>query len=275
MKRLSFLLGLIICLALTQSAYSQAKTYTTSGGEMVFSWGDLKYTDQFKQDYGVGNGLGGEAEIVGNPVRFTMFFHLQQFWHLDLNNNIGFFTGIGIRNIGMISDERLPNSNFDPNNPPANTQNYFNAKIIRRSYTLGIPLAIKLGSFKDHLNVYAGGEIEWAFHMKEKWWDSHSRSGSKTKSTSWWPDQITTFLPSTFIGLQFPGGVNLKVKYYLENFLNHDYGKGTLPGTPSKVVSDLSKYEKSNLFYVSLAFHFKTNELLKNKESRESVASLY
>lgn len=264
MKRMFLFLGLIICMIFTQSTYSQTKTYTTSGGEIIFSWGDLQYDEAFQSTY-------TQASIVSQPVRFTAFFHIQQFWHLDLNNNIGFFSGIGLRNVGMISDEVLP-VNYQDN--PTNVT-YFNAKIIRRSYTLGIPLAIKVGSFKDHLNVYAGGEIEWAFHMKEKWWDNHSRSGTKTKSTTWWPSQITTFLPSTFVGLQFPGGVNLKFKYYLDNFLNNQYDKYKGATTSAHVVSDLTKYEKSNLFYVSLSFNFKTAEIMEKVDKKESVASLY
>jgi hypothetical protein len=210
MKRVSFVIGLLMIIAVKFQVGAQTNTYSTSGGEIIFSWGDLKYTDQFKNTF-------GDAQISGQPVRFTVFFHLQQFWHLDLGNNVGFFTGLGLRNIGMVSDEVLPENYQDP------TPTYFNAKVIRRTYSLGIPLAIKLGSFKDHLHIYGGGEIEWAFHMKEKWWNSHTRSGTKTKTTPWWPNQITTFLPSTFIGVQFPGGVNLKFKYYLENFLNQNY----------------------------------------------------
>jgi hypothetical protein len=111
--------------------------------------------------------------------------------------------------------------------------------------------------------------------MKEKWWNSHSRSGTKTKTTTWWPNQITTFLPSTFIGIQFPGGVNLKFKYYLENFLNQNYDDYTNATNRAHVVSDLTKYEQSNLYYISLSFHFKTAKLMQQMEPSESVASIY
>jgi hypothetical protein len=278
MKRITLFIGIFACMAFAGSANAQTRTYSTSGGELIFSWGDLKYSQDFLNTY-------NQAEIVNNPVRFTLFFHVQQFWHVDFSNNIGFFTGMGLRNIGMISDERLPinyvdgsGTQYSPANPYPADGEYFDAKIIRRTYSVGIPLALKLGSFKDHLHIYGGGEMEWSFHMKEKWWNSHSRSGSKTKSTSWWPEQITTFLPSAFVGVQFPGGINLKFKYYLENFLNHDYGKtrnqNNPAQSPGQVVSDLSKYEQSNLFYVSLSFHFKTAKLMQNIDSG-TVATLY
>lgn len=274
MKRIVFTLTLFCTIFVATELVAQTNTYNTSGSEIIFSWGDLQYTDEFLQAY-------PQAQIVNHPVRFTVFFHIQQFWHLDFGNNVGFFTGIGLRNIGQISDEYLPGEMSDVyngNNPYAG--GYFNAKVIRRTYSLGIPLAIKLGSFKDHLHVYAGGEMEWSFHMKEKWWNSHSRSGSKTKSTAWWPEQITTFLPSAFVGVQFPGGVNLKFKYYLENFLNHDHrsfeGSTTINGNQRHdlVVSDLRKYEQSTLFYISVSFQFKTAKLMQ-RESSGSVASLY
>lgn len=271
MKRLFLAISFIAAIAISGSTSAQTNTYSTSGGELIFSWGDMKYTSNFMNSY-------PEAGIVSQPVRFTAFFHIQQFWHMDFNNSLGLFTGIGMRNIGMISDEVLPTAisdEYTSANPYAGE--YFNAKIIRRSYTVGIPLALKLGSFKDHLHIYGGGEMEWAFHMKEKYWDGHSRSASKSKPVSggsgWFPEQITTFQPSAFIGLQFPGGINLKFKYYLENFLNHNYKAhtGTTTSTRNNIVSDLTKYEQSNLFYVSLSFHFKTAKLVQ-QESKGAVA---
>lgn len=261
MKRIFLTISILALIMLSNSAFSQSNSYSTSGGEIIFSWAQLEYTPEFQSTF-------SEAKIVGEPVRFTAFFHIQQFWHLDLNNNLGFFTGIGLRNIGIISDENLPETYANPNGQ------YFSAKIIRRSYSLGLPLAIKVGSFKDHLHVYAGGEIEWTFHMKEKWWDSHSRSGTKTKTTSWWPNQITTFLPSAFVGLQFPGGINVRFKYYLENFLNHNYDTYSNATSPGHVVSDLTKYQTSNLFSVSLSFHFKTSKLIQ-QETKGAVASIH
>jgi hypothetical protein len=263
MKSTKLILSIVALMLVSLPNYGQTKTYTTSGGEIIFSWGDLKYTDAFQSSY-------DQASISSQPVRFTTFLHLQQRWHLDLNNSIGFFTGLSLRNIGMTSDEVLP-ENYQDANPT-----YFNAKIIRRTYSVGVPLAIKLGSFNDHLYVYAGGEMEWAFHYKEKWWDNHSRSGSKTKTTTWWPNQVTTFLPSAFVGLQFPGGVNLKFKYYLENFLNSkEYNNYANATNRSHVVSDLTKYEQSNLFYVSISFNFKTANIIKQLDSSDTVASLY
>ncbi len=261
MKR--HLTTLILSLLITSSSlWGKIDTYQTSGGEIIFSWGDLKYTEAYMNTY-------PSAEIVKTPVRFTMFLHLQELWHVDLNNYLGFYTGVGLRNIGQISNEVLPeNYTTDPS-----SVNYFEAKIIRRTYSVGVPLAIKLGSFSDNMYVYAGGEFEWAFHMKEKWWESSSRSGTKIKHSEWWPQQVTTFLPSAFIGIQMPGGVNLKFKYYINNFLNHDYDKYENSAvTKSQVVSDLTKYEESQLFYFSLCFNLKSSELPIPATNKKSLA---
>ncbi|MBN1118340.1 MAG: hypothetical protein JXA77_14110 [Bacteroidales bacterium] len=237
-------------------AYSQGKIYLTSGAETIFSVGQLDYTQAFiNENPGV--------DIVKQPLRFTSFFHIGEFVHLNLTNNIGLFSGFGLRNIGMISDEVLPDE--------VGSDNYVNTKIIRRAYTAGIPLAVKLGSFKDHFFVYAGGEYEYAFHMKEKYWDDHNRKGDKIKNTIWMPEQITTVLPSAFIGVQLPKGLNVKLKYYFEDFLNHEYitNKTGLTG----VVSDLTKYRSSKVVYIAISWQIKNAYKNKFKPGGE-VATL-
>lgn len=253
MKRLFFLLLAAFFLYPGLNLFAQRKHYITNGGETIFSWGQLEYTDAFKSRY-----FG--AEVMNNPVRFTIFINAQELVHLDLNNSIGFFSGLAFRNVGMISDEVLP-VDYTTNDQ------YQNTKIIRRTYSLGIPLAIKLGSFSDHFYVYGGGEYEWQFLMKEKYWDGHSRSGTKSKNVTWWPDQLTTFIPSAFVGIQFPKGVNLKFKYYLEDFLNHEYT--TSGETFNKVVSDLSKYKSSQMMYISLSFMFNSSDVTAKYKSED------
>jgi hypothetical protein len=220
---------------------AQKKVYFTSGGEVIFSKGDLQFTNSYI------NSQPG-AEIVSEPVRFSIFLHLGQNSHFDLTNNIGFFSGYGLRNVGMISDENLPE--------------YGKVKIVRRVYSLGVPLAIKLGSFKDNYYVYAGGEYEWAFHYKEKYWNNYSRKRDKTKRGEWFGNQTNTFLPSAFVGIQFPKGINLKFKYYLTDFLNSNYSS-------SSVVSDLHRYKQSKMFYIALTYQVKNSDVRKDKKQDE------
>jgi len=251
MKKIKFIL--IMFIAVVGNLSAQTNIYTTSGGEMIFSWADLEYTQQFKSQY-------PDAQIVDNPVRFTVAVHIQQLLHIDMNDNLGFFTGFGVKNIGEISDERLPENynTFDPG--------YFNAKIIRRSYTLGFPIALKFGSFGKNFFIYGGAEIEWAIHMKEKWWDSHDRSGNKTKRTDWFPNNINTWMPSYFVGVQLPGGANIKFRYYSEDFLNQNYGYANASNR-ADVVSDLTKYAKSSIVYISLSYQINTQKAVHGEFS--------
>ena len=209
--RITCYLIIVSLLSLFTSVKSQ-EVYSTSGGEIIFSWPDVTMN----------------TGSLDKSVHFTMFFNFGEYWNLDLNNNLGFFSGGTIRNVGMITNETLNNVDY---------------KIIRRVYTLGVPLALKLGSFNDNFFLFGGGEYEMAFHFKEKYWsNTFSRNGHKTKYTAWFGDQTPRFLPSLFAGIQFPGGIQLKFKYYLEDFLNNKY-------TNSDEVSDLTRYTKSQVFY--------------------------
>jgi len=224
------------------------KSYSGTVTEFIFSFSDVEFTEAFYAEY-------PHAGVTKTNLRFTAFFHISQDWHLDFTNNIGIITGFGLRNVGLISDEVLPD--------PQNDTLMSNYKIIRRLYTLGVPLSLKLGSFKDHLFFYAGGELELALHFKEKYWsNSHDRSGDKIVYTSWFGEQTPLFLPSVFAGMQLPRGFNIKAKYYLNDFLNQNYRRTRDDDTFN--LSDLARYKKTQVFYLSLSWQF-DNAYLTNK----------
>jgi hypothetical protein len=62
--------------------------------------------------------------------------------------------------------------------------------------------------------------------------------------------------------MQFPRGINLKFKYYLTDFLDSGYkvSSNSQEGAIFNV-SDLSRYGKSDVFYFSLCWQFRTDEL--------------
>jgi hypothetical protein len=216
LKRLSFLIFLIFILGRIEG---YAQFYKENSGEIIFAFSDVEK-----------NGI-----QIPTKMRFTFFFHAGQNWHLDFTNNLGFFTGYGIRNIGIITEEG-------------------NAVFKRRTYSLGVPLALKMGSFKNHLYVYGGGEYELFFHYKQK----QFIDGNKSKQSEWFSARTKRLAPSFFAGIQFPRGINLKFKYYPENFLNtnfrgYDFGSNV----------DYSDYNKTQLFYFSLSFSFKNQDLKK------------
>lgn len=239
-------LGLINIPALAQ------KVYTVSSGELIFSNSQASFTQEFMDKY-------EGASLSSNNVRFTCFFHVGQYVHFDFTNNVGMFTGLALRNIGMITDEVLPQM-VGIGDAEVGYEEY---KIIRRQYAIGVPLAFKVGAFDKNIYFFGGGEYEMAFHFKEKYWTGNfERSGSKTKNTEWFSSQTPTFLPSVFGGIQFPYGLNVKFKYYLTDFLNSDYkGNGNSVGGNAFDVSDQSRYKESNMFYVSLCWQINTGDV--------------
>jgi len=139
-------------------------------------------------------------------------------------------------------------------------------KIKRRSYSLGFPLAFKLGSFNKNYFLYAGGEYEWMFHYKQKMFID----GNKVKYTEWNSDRVNTWIPSLFAGIQFPGGVNLKFKYYLDDFLNKDF-----QGKDFGQDVDYSRIESSNIWYISLAFVLSKRQIQNMMENPSFDKSAY
>jgi len=190
-----------------------------NSGEFIFAFSDIEKS----------------GADIPSKMRFTLFFHLGQNYHYDLTDNLGFFSGYGIRNIGIVSEE--------------------DDKVYkRRTYALGVPMAIKIGSFKEHMYFYTGGEYELFFHYKQKQYVD----GDKSKQSEWFSDRTKRYAPSFFAGFQFPGGINLKFKYYPNNFLNTDF-RGNDFGAPV----DYSDYSKTRLFYFALSFNFKSRDLKK------------
>jgi hypothetical protein len=244
---------IFVSMALISIPAVAQKLYPVTSGEILFSQSQTSLTSSFVSQY-------PNARLVADNVRFTVFFHIGQYIHYDFTDNVGMFSGLAIRNVGMITDETLPQTVSISNGASVPYSDY---KIIRRQYMLGVPLALKIGAFNNHFYIYGGGEYEMAFHLKEKYWtDTFDRSGSKTKNTEWFSNQTPTFLPSVFAGVQLPGGINLKFKYYLTDFLNNSYtsSRNSQEGS-SFDISDLSRYQESQIFSFSLCWQFNTASL--------------
>lgn len=214
MKRVLTIATALLMVA-TIDATAQSKVYRSSGGELIFSFADVQTP--------------GEISIRNVP-RFSAFFHFQSLWNYDPADAIGFFSGVAMRNIGIITE------------PTDNT------KLKQRSYALGVPLGVKLGSMDKKFFVFAGGEAEMMFHYKEK----HFVDGVKVKKRrAWFSDKVNMFNPSLFAGVQLPGGANLKFKYYLFDFLNQNYTETLESGAKVKPFEGM----KTQMMYVSLGFN--------------------
>ena len=248
MKSIFFLAITLVVLSSIE-ANAQGRIYRSGGGEVILSGADVNFND---------------VEVETN-MRFTLFFHTQQNLNVDLTDFLGLYTGVAIRNVGLITEDLYQNvgfSNIDDQHPNWNKS----TKIKRRSYSLGFPLAVKLGALKKQYFVYAGGEYEWMFHYKQKLFID----GNKTKFNEWGSDRVNPWVPSVFAGVQFPGGLNLKLKYYLNDFLNtnfvgQDFGQDV----------DYSQFQSTGIWYISMAMIINKKQLKKMLEGQQLQKSAY
>ena len=221
-----FLLSLTLSFCSCISLFSQ-KTYTENGGEIIFSFSDVEY----------------QGNNRDSKMRLTMFLHMGRQRHYDFTNNIGMYSGLGLRNIGLSTD----------------WGGYVEK---RRVYSLGVPLALKIGSFNDHMYFYGGGEYELFFHYKQK----RKTENGKIKQREWFSSRTERFMPSLFCGVQFPKGINLKFKYYPRDFLNKDFR-----GIDFGEEINYADFGKTQVFYFALTFNMKSKDLKKlyNPDSKE------
>ena len=203
----------VVLFLVTLRANSQ-NIYTAAAEEFIFSLGHVETdTPQLK-----------------NVVRFSGFFHFQEQVHFDFSNSFGIYSGLCLRNIGLITHT---------------AEGY---KIKERSYSLGVPLAIKVGDFKNRFHVAVGGEAEMMFAWKRKIFVRDT----KIKNSKWFSDNVNIFNPSVFAEVKFYKGQYIRVKYYLLDFLNYQgltIPDATLPAG-YKFLPDYGK--SSQLFSVSI-----------------------
>lgn len=165
-----------------------------------------------------------------NPVpRFTVFFHAATQFHMNLSNAIGFYTGLGIRNVGMIN--RFGDT----------------IRVKQRGYSVGVPLALKLGNMGRKSYLALGAEAEYFFHYKQKTFIGSGRGDKREKSNQWFSNRINAFNPSLFLEMNFGRGNYLRLKYYLFDFLNDT----TEQSFTNNGIRTVFKPERSQLFLLS------------------------
>jgi hypothetical protein len=198
------------------------KPYGMGATELIFSFGDV-------------SGPGFTADPV---VRFSGFFHFQEQIHFDFSKNAGLYTGYGVRNVGFIN--KLNDS----------------VRVKQRSYSFGVPLALKFGNMEKQVWLALGGEAEFMFAYKQKVF----YAGEKFKDHEWFSDKVNLFNPSLFAEIHFKGGGYIRFRYYLDDFLRPDKQDIRLFG-------DSYPYfpEKSTLMYIGIG------TAVKNKDAKRRL----
>ena len=184
------------------------KAYYVSSSEFIFSQGNVE------------DPLNNTKDIV----RFSGFLHLQEELHYNFNDKIGVFTGLALRNIGIITD--INDS----------------VKIKQRVYTLGVPVGFKVGNMNGN-NLMLGFEAELALNYKQKVFVN----SSKQKANIWFSDRTEIFLPSLFAQFTSKSGVYVKFKYYLTDFLVENKQKIDVTGVSYNPT-------KSSMAYISIGY---------------------
>ncbi|WP_201747860.1 hypothetical protein [Chitinophaga vietnamensis] len=204
------------------------RIYVTHGGEgALLSFASMKNND----------------EHVRNIPRFSLFFNIGTNFNKDFSKNFGIFTGLNIKNIGLISK---PTDSL---------------KLKQRVYTLGIPLGFKIGDLSGgSIFFFAGAECDLAFNYKEK----QFVDGKKVhKFNEWFSDRTPLLMPSFFAGARVHPGFGLKVQYYPQNFFNKDF-KTTDKGNTVYPYKNM----EANLVFVTLSYNFNGIEYFKVRKKR-------
>jgi hypothetical protein len=185
---------LLMLIAGAGYAQSSKKIYTTTSGELIFSFANINY----------------KGDETGSIMRFSPVVNLQNWINIDNSENFGWFSGLSVRNVGFIYE------------PPGQT----GIKKKYRTYNIGVPIGIKVGNLSNKF-LFAGYELEIPVNFKEKTFENEN----KTKNNVWFSKQVNTFQHSLMAGVQLPYGATLKFKYYLTNFFNKKYtlSDGTKP----------------------------------------------
>jgi hypothetical protein len=175
------------------------RTYFATVSEGILSIGNLGPVTIFKPN------IEASSANTPNPIpRYSSFFHIGEQFHVNLGNSFGLYTGIGVRNIGMIN--RLNDT----------------IKIKQRVYALAVPVGIKLGDMQKRVYAALGAELELFFNYKQKTFLGSGRGDKVEKFNEWFSDRTPLLNPSLFVEFNFKKGTYIKLRYYPMNFLVAD-----------------------------------------------------
>ena len=197
---LSMLLPLLSIAQSTEKPIPIQRSYFAAVSEGILSVGNLGKVTLFNPSDGT-----SFTENQHSPImRFSTFLHFGEQFHMNFGKSFGLYTGIGVRNIGMIN--RLNDS----------------IKVKQRVYALGVPVGIKLGDMQKRVYLALGAELELFFNYKQKTFLGSGRGDKVEKFNEWFSDRTPLLNPSLFLEFKFKKGTYLKLRYYPLNFLVAD-----------------------------------------------------
>ena len=147
---------------------------------------------------------GGIEKNTTGTLRFNMFTNIGFTFNFNTSRHFGIYTGVDLKNIGFIEK----------------TDSF---TIKRRVYSLGVPLAIRIGKMTyPEWHILIGGGIDIPFNYREK---EYKERPHKTTFSEWFSERTPQVLPYVFIGTKLTSGISLKAQYYPGNFLDPGYTK--------------------------------------------------
>lgn len=218
----------LLFIFLAGNIFSQ-KFYRTSGGELILS--------RTVNNNPVSN--------VDNRIRVSAFLHYNVNYHYNISGKFGIYTGISVSNIGFIYKNQ-------------------DTTYKRRAYTVGVPIALKLGNLYNDNFLFAGGELEVPFHYKQK----KITGREKNKYASFFDERVNILIPSLFAGIQFSEGLCFKFRLHLKDFLNKDF-----QGNDFGERVNYSNFN-SQLFLISVSYNLKQVKIKKMVRDNERFANL-
>lgn len=142
----------------------------------------------------------GETKQL-STLRFTYFFNFGTHFNYNFNERFGVYTGVGIRNIGLIE------KNGD-------------TTIKRRVYTLNVPVAFKIGNMVKNNYLVIGGGIDLPFNYREK---TYTDRRKKAIFNEWFSDRTPAVMPYVQVGGMFNPGVAVNIQFFPGNFFNTNF----------------------------------------------------
>lgn len=167
--------------------------------------------------------------------RYSYYFNSGIDINLKINKTVYPFTGVYIKNIGMI--DKYGDS----------------LKFKRRMYSIGAPLGLKIKAGKE-VQFKLGADFNLVFNYKEKMFVNGDK---KSKYNEFFSKRTPMFYPSFFAGFSI-SGISLSANYYPNNFFNTNY-EHTTNYFPFK------NYE-AKLFTISAGFDISSKSLKKGLE---------